>query len=630
MLLHVNKLCTIFVAVVLFYSPFSLAGVDSVPCEVDYVFCLSEFIILADEKPTMETIIGQLPTHVKRNLTLKRGNNIEKTINGQVVILGPHGHLAPTNESSSATPMQPRVLVWDEKSGFTASWNSGNSDHSASDRVDLYDFDFATKKHRLMAWTQAEGLLDANTVDKTGRSCVTCHGEVQRPIFPMYPDWPQFYGEFNDEMAGYGKNEQALRADLKTLSNDFQPKERALYFDFLNGEGSTNPRYTQLFDVKPDDSNPYYPYRPKTTVKPFSDVSRAFAHRPNLRIGVLYNRLTALQVFEKIKKNPLFKKFPDVLFYALLDCNWDFVAGKSQGDRSKIFNQLLKEAGALDPKLAGMNLRGVSFTEDDLKNVDKASYAKEGAIYYRSRKFDDVNYRQIPYEDLLRLLNLDIADMDIRFRHDASMKIAGKFNVYDPKAYFFTQSVMDIGYVKTSYALNPICDNSNTPCKFTYAGTYMENMKYFNSYFDGSATMNELLAAQMLIYLTDKNQDFSKEPALDAVRTMLRKSIPDPTIYFETLNKKYSSYADRLVLDKTFFTRMDTLSPWLQLPYPPDLLNVHNRESFWGSGAKTQAIRLRHSQWNDAADRTNNKPNRNGGNNICWNVFDSMKARYLK
>lgn len=633
------------VALVMLAAPVVHAEI-TIPCEVGYVFCMDELTSIAANSKNIESLIEQLPVHVKQNLTLKRGNNIEKTINGKKEILGPHGHLAPAGESQSATPEQPRAFVWDEKSGFTASWNSGNPAHTAFDRIDLYDFDFSKNEHRLMSWTSKDGFADKNLKDQNGRSCVQCHGEAQRPIFPMYPDWPQFYGEFNDEFAGYGPKENALRKDLKIMANEFQPKERALYADFLANEAESNKRYSLLFDVIPDYSkaipgyspdDKYYPFRPKTTTSPSTDISRAFAHRPNLRLGVLYNRLTALATFEKLKKSKVFRKFPDVIFYALLDCNWDFTEGKGETERSKILNTFLTEVRAMDEKFAGIDLRGAQFSAEDLDMLKKADLPKLGyieekvngkSVYYRHKKYTDKDYRQIPYEDLLKLVELDVRDLDIRFRHDSSIKVAGKFNVYDPKAYYFTKSAMDIGYSENTYSLNPICNNAGDKCLFSYKEEYMKNMKYFNSYFDGSATMNELLAAQILIFLTDTTQDFSNDPDLAQVREILRKNIKDPTPFFETLNKKYSNFEDRLKLDKTFFARMDMLSPWLQLPYPPDLLNVHNRESFWGTSTKTTAIRLRHAQWKNATDRKKDVRNLNGGQNVCWNVYDSMKARF--
>lgn len=595
-------------------------------CDRADVLCTDEFLSTVNQATSLEGAVERLPLHVKRNLTFKRGNNIEKSENS-LGVLGPHGHKVP-EASESATPAQPRLFVWDETSGFTASWNSGNPEHRAFDRIDLYDFDFATNTHRLMPW-HPSGL---DKIDERGMNCVQCHGEVQRPIFPMYPDWPQFYGEFNDEMAGYPEGSLALRTDLRAMANEFQPIERAFYLDFLKREGAQNPRYSDVLEARATDSrrNPYYPYRPRNTTSPFSDTSRAFFHRPNLRLGVMYNRLTALQTFEKVKKSPLFQKYPDALFYALLDCNWDFVPGQGEAERTVILNQVLASARELNG-LSDINLRGARFNASDIREGERNRYfsavEKGETVYYRHRSYTEKGYQQIPYEDLLRLLGLKIQDLDIRFRHDSNLKVTRGYNVYDPRAYYFTDSAMDIGYIEPRYALNPVCDNNNKPCRFTYGGTYMDGMRYFNSYFDGSATLNELLAAQILLYLTDVNSDFSTKPELNQVRRGLRARIRDPHVYFETLQKKYANFTARLELDKPFFDKMDKIGPWIQLPFQPDLLNIHNREAFWGSSAKTSAIRLRHAQWANAQDKARNRQNRNGGANICWNVYDVMHER---
>lgn len=604
----------------MFSSAMAFAVEPTINCGAPDVFCTEEFMDMTRQATSIESVVDRLPQHLKRNVTFKRGNNIEKRLVGK---LGPHGHKVSSASSESASPSQPRAFVWDELTGFTASWNSGNPLHTAHERVDLYDFDFKTNQHRLFAWNPSEGgkIQGPEFVDKIGgQSCIQCHGQVQRPIFPMYPDWPQFYGEFNDEMSGYPKDALALRADLKIMANEFQPKERAQYFDFLKGEAQSNPRYSPLLAAKAkSDGNPYYPYRPRATVQPFSDESRAFHFRPNLRLGVLYNRLTALQTFEKIKASPIFKKFPDVVFYSLLDCNWDI----NQTERVQILGTVLDEAKTLG--LSNLTLRGQSFSPSEVQGLEKSFFKGDDGGYYPQRSYTDKGYAQIPYEDLLKLLSLDVRDLDIRFKHDSGLKVNKGFGVYDPKAFYFTDSAMDIGYVETFYKLNPICDNKNNRCKFSYDGTYMHGARYFNSYFDGSATTNELIAAQMLLYLTDKTQNFSNEPALNQVRASLRQRVPNPNIYFETLMNKYARFTDRLVLDGEFFNKMDTIGPWIQLPYQPDLLNVHNRESFWGSSAKTRGIRLRHAQWDTFEDRQKGRKNLNGGNNICWNVYDSLQ-----
>lgn len=178
------------------------ASIDRVNCANRWVFCADEFEVLARESASIAELIHALPGFIKRNLTFKRGNNIEKRTVGY---LGPHGHKVSPRKSSSASPEEPRAFVWDETSGFTLSWNSGNPNHSAHDRLDIYDFDFVNKKHILKAWfpSQKDKIFGADFKPEGGQACTSCHGKVQRPIFPMYPDWPQFYGEFNDEMSSY-------------------------------------------------------------------------------------------------------------------------------------------------------------------------------------------------------------------------------------------------------------------------------------------------------------------------------------------------------------------------------------------------------------------------------------------
>lgn len=595
----------------------STAHAAEVNCSAANEYCMDEFLRAADGKKSVEDAVGELPVYIRRNFTLKRGNNIAKD---PVGIFGPHGHRVSKSESGSSAPLQPRVFAWDEKTGFVASWNSGNPDHTAAERVDLYDFDFKTNTHRLKAWGPQTGVVDANYVEShNGMACVACHGAVQRPIFPMYPDWPQFYGEFNDEMAGYAAGANALRTDLRRMGNEFQPKERELYLKFLQGEARSNPRYRHLYEVKPPrvatekTENAYYPFRPRTTTSPFSDISRAFYYRPNLRIGVMLNRLTALQAFERITHSPLYQKYPDVMLYSLLDCNWDAEDTPAAGQevRKRILGQVLDEARK-QPDLAALNLRGAQFPDGRFLNTDP---------------FDE-GYAQIPYEDLLQLLGLKIEDIDIRFAHNSSFKVDAGYGVYDPRAFYHTDNAMDIGYIKDTYKMNPICDNDGSRCNFSYQGTYMQGLRYFNSYFDGSATMNELLAARMLSHLTTGGNAGKDGPGIQAVRASLRASVGNPATYFETLAKKYSHFSARLALDGEFFRKMDEIGPWIQLPFSPDMLNIQNRESFWSDGATP--IRRRHAQWLTPQDRAAHRKNLNGGQNLCWKVYDVMKARLAR
>ena len=676
---------------------------NQIDCSKDDVYCTSEFKSTVGGNDTIASAIAKLPSHVKRNLTFKRGNNLlfhikfyrddnasefarnlplhiaekvrfeivnENTI--WVVFLdesikddfiaalpdktsrrlrarlgrgmgyvGPHGHKVSQRKSGSSSPTHPRAFVWDETTGFSATWNSGEvPEHRASSRIDLYDFDFENKKHRLFAWFPKghpnSGYVGADFLDRSGNTCMTCHGEAQRPIFPMYPDWPQFYGAFNDELSGYPAGKRALRFDLKRLGNLVQPIEYANYFShFLIDQAKTNPRYSTLFDAQLNDfdlaypNNVFYPYRPATITSPFKDTSRAFAHRPNLRLGVLYNRLVALQAFEKIKASPIFQKFPETIFYSLLDCSFDFEFAKSQDVRPLIFDPLMDELKNHD-HLKSLELKGPMFEAKELSSYEKRKFFEEnynGVLkYYGHHNYWEKHYKQIPYEDWLKLVGLELRDIDIRFAHNARFRTAKGYRVFEPKSLYFTDNVMDIGYIERKYVTNPICNNSGKACRFTYRGTYMQGMDYFNSYWDGSATTNELLAAQMMLYLTDKDSVLPSSE-LTSFRDYLVRKIKDPSIYFETLTNKYDHFSKRFDLDKTFFKRMDNMSPWIQLPYPPDLINIQNRESFWSQGAKK--IRYRHALWKNLSDRNNGKFNHNEGKNMCVIVKDALFERYI-
>lgn len=641
--------CLICIAV-LGFSRISFAEIFQVPCETENVFCLSEFEKDISSSKSISEAISMMPQHLKKNFTLKRGNNMSKTrfvldsAGKQLVaaknsdILGPHGHRVSKSNSLSATPSQPRVILWDETSGFTASWNSGNPAHSGHDRVDLYDFDFGNKKHILKVWDpQSSEIAGPSFVDPVAKkSCLKCHGDVQRPIFPMYPDWPQFYGEFNDELTGYSSSAKALRSDLKLMSNLFQKKEMDLYSDFLQKERIGNPNYSVLYDGNQNNIlYSLFPFRPRTTTSPFSDVSRAFYYRPNLRLGVLYNRLVALQATEKIKQSPIFQKYPDAMLYSLLDCSWNEKTGFSTERRVNLMNGI-KSLAADKMGLDSLELRGPFFTAKELKNGETAPYGiqtRNGIQgFYHNPPVSSEAFQQIPYEDLLALLGLNIADIDLRFRHDADdikdFNSARGYSVYDPKGFYETDSVMDIGYISRKYPMHSVCDNNNLPCRFSYAQSYMQGMRYFNSYFDGSATTNELMAAQLLLYILSHEAQTHSSAEIRDVQQALRKMITDPSVYFETLEKKYSHFTERMKLDSQFFDRMDRMSPWIQLPYPPHLLYVHNRESFWTEGAKQTM--LRHAQWKSFDDRSNQVRNENNSRNICWNLFDVIQKRYGK
>lgn len=87
--------------------------------------------------------------------------------------------------------------------------------------------------------------------------------------------------------------------------------------------------------------------------------------------------------------------------------------------------------------------------------------------------------------------------------------------------------------------------------------------RYFSSYFDGTATLDELWAANMLDALVLRDPELARVYAPNS------------------LTEKYVRFTPRMTLDEAFFAQMDTLGEWMPLPYPRHLRPIHDREPFY-------------------------------------------------
>ncbi|MES3039465.1 MAG: hypothetical protein V4736_16270 [Bdellovibrionota bacterium] len=420
-------------------------------------------LIDSNRVTTLDEVPRILPADFKINFVLKHG----------IKRVGERGHLNETKVSQSADPLLPRAIIWDERSGFSISYNGGGEGQLAPHRLDLFSFNPVAKTFHLEQIDfPIQGKVQVTTTD-----CASCHGPRHRPIFGMYPDWPAFYGSDNDELTG---------------DKEVQKLELADYEAFRKQSGH-HPRYEPLFDSnsvqkylgRPDYLS--FPYRPDVSEEA-RNVSRSFSFRPALRMGILYNRMTAQSVLAVLKQNPEYLKWAPYFVFNLLGCDWRTELQVSRN----IWNQRAQ-------KKLGM----------------KANLLATGILEYRQN---------------LALMGLRINDIDIRYSYNH----AGYAN-NDA-----TEKVMEVGYVRE-------------PGK---------PVKYFNSYFDGSATIDELLAARIL-------EDLGKK--YPQIMSGLK---------FHGLTDKYQKFTDRFKLDKEFFAEMDKWGTWIPLYYPQSLSALHHRETY--------------------------------------------------
>jgi len=430
---------------------------------------LNAIIAANPSATTLDQIPALLPSDYLVNFVLKHG----------IKRLGERGHLNETRISQSSDPHAPRVIMWDERSGYTLSYNGGAAGQTHGQRLDTLGFDNTTKKWKL---TAVDFPIQPGRAVHAMTDCLDCHGADQRPIFSMYPDWPAFYGSDNDEL---------------TDANDpIQQVELRDYQNFRAQAAVTHPRYSPMFSAAVMRATlnvtPYltFPYR-QNIDSARNAVSRAFAFRPALRLGILYNRLHSQNIFARIQNHANYRLLGEYFLHGILQCRWSSPQAHA--------------------------------ATSELREVQRII----GRVPRRLAQGDTLHYR-----DLLAIFGLRVNDVDIRY-----------------------------SYGHTGYDSD---DANDAPMEVGYIGNF------WNSYFDGSATIDELVAYQVY-------QDISSR----MLNRRLRGLVPNA----QGLSPKYRDAQARFAFDQRFFAEMDARSMWIPIPYPRDpnginLTEIHHREGY--------------------------------------------------
>ena len=434
----------------------------------------------------LKNVPGLLPEGFLMNFILKHGRKID----------GPRGHLTDV-VSQSSSPNDPRTIIWDETTGFSVSYNGGAEGQTHGQRIDMISFDGARNTFDLKAMyfpVKAGDTPQAVKVTNGADACNTCHGAHQRPIFSMYPDWPSFYGSDNDELLG---TTDTQRAELAA----FRGFKTKIARDAQRPDDNESQRYTPLFNERRVrnllnfQSYETFPLRPSLETD-LNAVSRAFAFRPQLRMGIVYNRLNAKNIFSRMKAHRNYEEMKEYFLFNLLQCR------PSNSTAAQRVRNKQTRVGQL---------------------IGRTPRTHQEMLHFR---------------DMWAIFDLKINDVDIRYSYNH----AGYNNDNA------TGKIMEIGYIG----------------------------RYFNSYFDGASTIDEIIAASMY-------QDLSSNTAIaftDRNNRVLRDAKGN---LFGTrgLVDKYERFAARFRLDRAFFTKMDEHGRWFPMPVPDQATrNEHHREGF--------------------------------------------------
>jgi len=530
----------------------------------DGALSLVEFLCIAEETSrsqpaSLRSMLVTTPTSFRKNFTAKHG--LARTGERGHVFEQLEAFLPPEVVASgqSASPTSPRTLIWDEGTGFTISFNGDAPGQNGGGRLDLMNYD--PKREAFELWAlelPVVAPVRPQQPHTEADDCAHCHGPRSRPIWPMYPDWPGFFGSDNDELTSPSPAatlEQGLWRSFQDcvaapragaaceqvappvtdpssgtrrgrFAGLFAPVlERELREAWPTIEASAVATYVREHpgNLPPETStdifedaeatrdwlglrhHPSFPFRPDHA-EHSGAPSRAFFHRPNLRLGVLYNRLLVRSLMASLRTDPVFVEHQRFVALAVMDCGWD-------GDLATKARVQTRFGAAVAQRLDPLGL----------------------AIG------PDTDVRQ-PL--LLAALGSSVREVDMRFTHSNPAYAPLDATPDAPLA----SGPMDLGFIAyRERDLHAVGASS----------------RYFNSYFDGTATFDELWAANMLDALTPH------DPGLAAAYAP------------NTLTQKYERFTPRMALDETFFAQMDTLGGWMPLPYPRHLRPIHDREPFY-------------------------------------------------
>ncbi len=489
----------------------------------------------------LDQVPAQLSPAFRSNFIVKHG----------MLHNGPRGHKLEQDVPGfgiHADVNNPRIYVFDPQTAFVVSYN-GNVSQEGGQALDMMTYEEVTKSFnfRKIEFPVSNGHYALND-----QSCNMCHGGVGRnekirPIFSMYPDWPRFFGSDNDELKLAEKypTEKSIPADTDSVTRErikMQKIEHDSFFKFKFETAPQNPRYAPLFSSKayathgfPEKMENYkeYPYRSDVELigqklNP-SDVSRAFSRRAGLRFNLLYSRLNVRQVVSTItSQSEQFEKFGKFFVYNIMRC------GPETSNNAVIKRWALTLKESLKKV---EDQKSIEYRAWDLQNFTPENPLTDKGHFTVGSDLKLIGKKQalLEYGQNLALFGLKINDVDIRFTY--------YHPDYLPESAYRNLGPLDamqVGYLD-------MCGDAKNSCE-----------KYFNSYNDGSTTMDEHLTANLLLELGKNNRE---------IRDFMKKN--DASVNRGLLDKySGSTFEKRLLLDRKFFTKLDSLSKWFSLPYP--------------------------------------------------------------
>ena len=490
------------------------------------------------------------------NFILKHGNDTK----------GPRGHLFELGEmglGQSATPLQPRTILFDQKTGFSYSYNGGREvcrkvvdidtyetylgrfprqleteavteaeklactaeggeivAQKGGNSLDMMEFDHETARFELWKYDFTDGKVGQPNKD----GCIKCHGPNNRPIFSMYPDWPGFYGSDNDELTSdlielqrlnvirAERNWPALLLGVDGFEQkSYQRDEREQFLAFRQYIQETNhPRYTPLFNSERVES--LLGLEPLTHIAPGTASSRVWSNPDRDRPAGAVKAYSFADVFT------LFPLRPDHTYISTRDVSRAFFFRPglrfnvlmSRYHTKGLVKTIVEHENFADEKKLGkffaFNLMRC-VPKDENEDVLTKWFDKAKGALKTVKTLDG-----LPSSSKKRVVDTETME-GIRYAYPVTANgdhLSKKVRVleYERNWMLFGLELKDVdmrySYNKPEYNYTEV--ETTGPMKLGY----FKDSRYFNSYNDGSTTTDELVAAAVVDHLFKSDSSFNQ------------------------------------------------------------------------------------------------------------------------